>query len=196
MLDTVGLTQVVFFYCMHPMGLIINLPSGMLQLDLLYDSYRHRSLAKIFFINHDNMVVEGIAAVTAAALLFGVVAALVKYADVHSLILLQFRSAVQLALSLTAVKLCLPEKQWSQMFGPHELWPVLALRSLLYWGFLCLWWLALTCMPVGDATCVVYLGPIFTAGFSWLLLKEFPPRVFPLLATKAKWMSHPVPQSG
>lgn len=103
------------------------------------------------------MVVEGIAAVTAAALLFGVVAALVKYADVHSLILLQFRSAVQLALSLTAVKLCLPEKQWSQMFGPHELWPVLALRSLLYWGFLCLWWLALTCMPVGDATCGVYL---------------------------------------
>eukprot|EP00729_Bicosta_minor_P007863 gene7863-28557_t len=89
----------------------------------------HRSLAKIFFINHDNMVVEGIAAVTAAALLFGVVAALVKYADVHSLILLQFRSAVQLALSLTAVKLCLPEKQWSQMFGPHELWPGISGRG-------------------------------------------------------------------
>lgn len=188
MLDTVGLTQVVFFYCTHPMGLIINLPSGMLQLDLLYDSYRHRSLAKIFFINHDNMVVEGIAAVTAAALLFGVVAALVKYADVHSLILLQFRSAVQLALSLTAVKLCLPEKQWSQMFGPHELWPVLALRSLLYWGFLCLWWLALTCMPVGDATCGVSRADIH----SRVLLAA----LFPLLATKAKWMSHPVPQSG
>ena len=128
-------------------------------------------------------VTEGVAAVTGAALLFGVVAALVKYAGVHPLILLQFRSAVQLALSLAAVRCSSSSSSSSEvgwhLLGPRPLWGVLALRSLLYWGFLCMWWLALTYVPVGDATCVVYLGPIFTAVFAWLLLREQPPAVFP-----------------
>eukprot|EP01052_Picozoa_sp_SAG31_P058664 SAG31_NODE_18051_length_648_cov_1.224044_2_plen_121_part_01 len=32
-------------------------------------------------------------------------------------------------------------------------------------------------MPLGDATCVVYLSPIFTAAFAWWLLGEKPPIV-------------------
>ena len=54
------------------------------------------------------MAVVGIASVTAAAFLFGIVAALVKYASVPPLALLQFRSIVQLALSCVAVQRCGP----------------------------------------------------------------------------------------
>ena len=145
------------------------------------------------------MAVAGIAAVTAAALLFGVVAALVKSANAPPLVLLQCRSFVQLALSLVAVHRCSADSadsadehgsvgdrddwRWLEgWLGPQRLWYHLALRALLHWGFLCLWWLALTSMPVGDATCVVYLGPLFSAGFAKRWLDEQPPPVFPLCA--------------
>jgi len=48
----------------------------------------------------------------------------------------------------------------------------LVLRALLYWCFLAGWWLALASMPIGDATTVVYCGPIFTAIFSRVFLGE------------------------
>ena len=58
------------------------------------------------------------------------------------------------------------------LLGPPHLWRWLVLRALLYWGFLACWWLALTSMPIGDATTIVYTGPIWTATFARLLLGE------------------------
>ena len=46
------------------------------------------------------------------------------------------------------------------------------LRASLYWGFLACWWLSLVSMPIGDATTIVYTGPIFTATFARLFLGE------------------------
>jgi drug/metabolite transporter (DMT)-like permease len=58
------------------------------------------------------------------------------------------------------------------LIGPPELRGWLVLRALLYWGFLACWWLALTSMPIGDATTIVYTGPIWTALFARICLKE------------------------
>merc|ERR1712216_516585 len=40
------------------------------------------------------------------------------------------------------------------------------------------WWMALAKMPVGEATALVYCGPLFTALFGWILLGERPQRSF------------------
>lgn len=48
----------------------------------------------------------------------------------------------------------------------------LLLRAAIYWAFMYLWWGALTKMPVGDATAIVYCGPIFTALFARIILCE------------------------
>jgi drug/metabolite transporter (DMT)-like permease len=100
--------------------------------------------------------------------------------QVPPLILLQFRSVVQLALSCAAVALVAPRPPPARTapdlnpmrpaeprchwLGPRPLWGYIGLRSLLYWCFISCWWLALTCLPVGDATCVVYLSPAFSGG--------------------------------
>merc|ERR1719487_2144125 len=46
------------------------------------------------------------------------------------------------------------------------------LRALLYWSFQLLWWTALIYMPLGDATALVYCGPLFTGAFAHVMLKE------------------------
>jgi drug/metabolite transporter (DMT)-like permease len=46
------------------------------------------------------------------------------------------------------------------------------LRALLYWAFQLLWWTALIYMPLGDATALVYCGPLFTGAFAHLMLNE------------------------
>ena len=58
------------------------------------------------------------------------------------------------------------------LFGPAHLRGWLVLRAALYWIFLAGWWFALTSMPIGDATTIVYVGPIFTATFAYLFLGE------------------------
>ena len=58
------------------------------------------------------------------------------------------------------------------LIGPAHLRGWLVLRALLYWLFLACWWFALAMMPIGDATTIVYIGPIFTATFAYLFLGE------------------------
>lgn len=58
------------------------------------------------------------------------------------------------------------------LLGPAHLRGWLVLRGLLYWMFLACWWFALAMMPIGDATTIVYIGPIFTATFAYLFLGE------------------------
>ena len=88
---------------------------------------------------------------------------------------------------------------WAKLlFGPRELSGWLVLRAFLYWVFLCCWWLALEAMvngtfwepsrsllgtflcrwlaleamPLGDATTIVYIAPVFTALFARTFLAE------------------------
>ena len=58
------------------------------------------------------------------------------------------------------------------LLGPAHLRGWLLLRALLYWLFLACWWFALASMPIGDATTIVYVGPVFTATFAYLFLGE------------------------
>lgn len=50
------------------------------------------------------------------------------------------------------------EGLWMLLVGPARLRGWLILRAFLYWGFLACWWFALTQMPIGDATTIVYTG--------------------------------------
>ena len=62
----------------------------------------------------------------------------------------------------------------------------LVLRSFFYWGFLCCWWYALSSVPIGDATTIVYCGPVFTAIFARVFLGERIDRSFyPVVALDA-----------
>ena len=44
------------------------------------------------------------------------------------------------------------------LIGPAHLRGWLILRAALYWLFLAGWWYALTSMPIGDTTTIVYVG--------------------------------------
>lgn len=137
----------------------------------------------------------GLTCVTASALIFGLVAAMVKLVGLPPLVMLQLRSFVQWAASLLVIACrarSSPDSLGSdttgkQLFGGTELHEAntrccgrirlmerswLALRAVLYWGFVVCWWSALTYTPVGDATAIVYCGPIFTSLFAYLLLRE------------------------
>ena len=140
----------------------------------------------------------GLLMVTAAALLFGVVAAFVKATDMPTLVMLEVRSILEWFLGVGVAVLYLytggdvaplPQPEASLkglegtpsgdssrvlatlLMGPN-LWGWLLLRAFLYWGFLACWWLALASMPIGDATTIVYTGPVWTAIFANLLLDE------------------------
>lgn len=131
--------------------------------------------------SRDHMM--GLCCTAAAALLFGVVASLVKTATLPTLVMVQCRGLVQWGL---AVILCLirfavrrgAEPLSHQLLSPPPLRAWQLLRALLYWSFQLLWWTALTYMPLGDATALVYCGPLFTGIFSNLLLAEPLTRLF------------------
>ena len=134
----------------------------------------------------------GLLAVTASALVFGVVACMVKVVALPPLVMLQCRSFVQWALSLASVALCArgatsvepspspkPGSVWPErLFGPPRLARCLALRALSYWAFMGLWWSSLEALPVGDATTIVSCGPLFTSLSAVLFLGERVPRSF------------------
>ena len=83
-------------------------------------------------------------------------------------VLVQQRSASRAELAVPADS----DSLMMLLVGPTRLWGWLVLRAFLYWAFLGLWWLALTAMPIGDATTIVYCGPIFTALFASIFLGE------------------------
>ncbi|EOD30208.1 hypothetical protein EMIHUDRAFT_113428 [Emiliania huxleyi CCMP1516] len=154
--------------------------------------------------------VEGVALITSAALLFGILAAVVKSVALPTLLKMQIRSLLEWLICLAAAAFCRETRRrggdtgaamrvydnsgaearpstfakcgggeggereaWAKLlFGPRELSGWLVLRAFLYWVFLCCWWLALEAMPLGDATTVVYIAPVFTALFARLFLAE------------------------
>ena len=134
-----------------------------------------------------------IALVTTAALLFGVVAAFVKAAALPTLVMLQCRSVIEWLVGV-GVALVLHHRAapatrpslWLLLLGPPHLRGWLVLRALFYWGFLCCWWYALSSVPIGDATTIVYCGPVFTAIFARVFLGERIDRSFyPVVALDA-----------
>jgi len=97
------------------------------------------------------------------------------------LMMLQVRGAIQWLISLGTVSWCLPGPTPAtpvKFFGEKNERLYLLLRGAVYWSFMMLWWTALTSMPLGDATTIVYCGPVFTAIFAWMLLGEQVPRNF------------------
>mmetsp|Transcript_43515 Transcript_43515/g.141592 ORF Transcript_43515/g.141592 Transcript_43515/m.141592 type:complete len:401 (-) Transcript_43515:144-1346(-) len=154
--------------------------------------------------------VEGVALITSAALLFGILAAVVKSVALPTLLKMQIRSLLEWLICLAAAAFCRETRRrggdtgaamrvydnsgaeappstfakcgggeggereaWAKLlFGPRELSGWLVLRAFLYWVFLCCWWLALEAMPLGDATTIVYIAPVFTALFARLFLAE------------------------
>merc|ERR1719395_164697 len=57
-------------------------------------------------------------------------------------------------------------------FAPPHLRVLLVLRAFMYYGFMMLWWAALSSIPPGDAVAIVYCNPILSAIFAKLLLGE------------------------
>jgi len=95
-------------------------------------------------------------------------------------VMMLVRGSLQWVFSIFAVCAFLPASTTtlSNFIGEPRHRPILFLRSGLYWGFICLFWSALDLLPLGDATTVVYCGPLFTALFGWMLLGEpVPPSV-------------------
>ena len=119
---------------------------------------------------------KGLASVTGSAIMFGNVAVLVKLADMPTLPMLQMRAIVQWVFSLIVLAIIRRGESSSGwmalLFGETQDRPWLLLRALVYWTFMLLWWSALSYMPVGDATTLVYIGPVFTSFFGWLILGE------------------------
>lgn len=129
----------------------------------------------------------GLLSVTMSALLFGIGASMVKGASLPPLVMLQGRAAIHWVLSMLSVALCCEKvtlqdlyasdnntkRLWGRsLFGPKRIWHFLLLRALLYWVFTLLFWSALVNMPVGDATAIVYCGPVFTNLSAVLFLRE------------------------
>eukprot|EP00548_Thalassiothrix_antarctica_P016024 CAMPEP_0194178222 /NCGR_PEP_ID=MMETSP0154-20130528/11871_1 /TAXON_ID=1049557 /ORGANISM="Thalassiothrix antarctica, Strain L6-D1" /LENGTH=422 /DNA_ID=CAMNT_0038893097 /DNA_START=39 /DNA_END=1307 /DNA_ORIENTATION=+ len=127
----------------------------------------------------------GLVCVTTSAFLFGIVAALIKLIAMNVYVMLLVRGSLQWVFSIVAVCAFMPASTTtsSNFIGEPRHRPILFLRSGLYWGFICLFWSALARLPLGDATTVVYCGPLFTALFGWLLLGEpVPPGVIVCMA--------------
>ena len=125
-----------------------------LPLDTPYTSYHPRDQS-----SRDH--ITGLVCTGAAALLFGVVAMLVKLAALPPLVMVECRGLVQWTAS---VVLCLA--RFASLRGEQPLSHVLCappslrawqlLRAVLYWAFQLFWWTALVWMPLGDATALVY----------------------------------------
>jgi len=148
----------------------------------------------------------GMTMVTSSAVFFSVVSVFVKGCTMPTLVMLQCRSMIELAIGAAViyyylrkmtrsgfgtVPLLKGEEQEDEekaaqvsgsgstqqdamllIIGPRHLRHWLALRALLYWGFLSTWWFALSSMPIGDATAIVYTGPVFANLFAKMFLNE------------------------
>lgn len=123
----------------------------------------------------------GMLAVMMSALLFGVVACMVKSVNLPPYVQLQVRYTIQWVLSLTSVTLFGsrvkhpgrgPHLSLGLLFGPKRVLHWMLLRALIYWFFMVMWWSALTMLPVGDATALVCITPVFSVPSAMLFLKE------------------------
>jgi len=129
--------------------------------------------------------IRAIVGVSCSIILFGAVAVLIKLTSLPTLLMLQCRSAVELVITF-AIATMLPRGGSAteggsssisthldtQLLGPPPLRTWLILRALVHWGFLATWWLSLANMPLGDATAILYCGPVFTAIFARIVLRQ------------------------
>lgn len=116
----------------------------------------------------------GLACNTAAALTFGTISLLVKLVDLPLPLMLQLRSLFQwvLAIAVIAWRRHAREDIAAVLFAPRKMRVLMILRAFMFYGFLMLWWAALTTIPAGDAVAIVYCNPVLAAIFAKLLLGE------------------------
>ena len=73
---------------------------------------------------------------------------------------------------LVKAKTSLRKFGWQVLFAPWKLRGLLVARAFMYYGFMMLWWAALSTIRPGDAVAIVYCNPILSAIFANLLLGE------------------------
>jgi drug/metabolite transporter (DMT)-like permease len=127
----------------------------------------------------------GLLCSAASAMMFGIVASMVKSAALPPLVMVECRGLVQW---MAAFLLCIARFYTTGREGRDSIAHILMaspamrswqlVRALLYWSFQLLWWAALVSMPLGDATALVYCGPLFTGAFAHIMLREPLTRIF------------------
>jgi drug/metabolite transporter (DMT)-like permease len=140
--------------------------------------------------------VRGLVYVASSSLLFGCVAVSVKYLALPPVVFLLFRSVVQWLLSISLLARMratgAATGPWQeQLWAPPAVRPIVLARGVAFFLFLLLWWNALSWLPVGDATAIVYCWPCCSAVYAVLLLRERPPwTVYPsaALALGGVWL--------
>lgn len=107
----------------------------------------------------------GMLLVMASACLYAVVACMIKFTALPTLIMLQVQAVVESVLGVLACGVV--QEKRDLRFSP---W--LFVRAFVYFLFLVCWFQTLALLPVGDAVTLVSTAPVFTALFAWLLLGE------------------------
>lgn len=131
-------------------------------------------------MSNENNEGLGLATVGLAHILFGVAAVVVKLQTLPLLQLVQLRLAAQLFFAVPLATLYRPPG--TPLFGAPAVRPYLIARAAAQWTLVLLWWSALAYLPIGEATSIVFMGPLWATLFSVVLLKERCLRVFPLQA--------------
>ncbi len=118
--------------------------------------------------------------VAAAHVLYGVAAAVVKFENLPLLQLVLLRLLAQLIFATIIVQWTLPSG--SRLLGPPSAQRYLVGRATAQWCVMLLWWSALSYLPIGDATSIVFMSPIWANLFAATLLGERCLRIFPVQA--------------
>jgi drug/metabolite transporter (DMT)-like permease len=123
--------------------------------------------------------VQGTCFVVGAAMVFALVALVVKTDTLPLLPATECRFAVSWAVAIIFMLMFRKERGLS-WFGPAELRKLLVLKSFVSFGFITLWWAALRKAPLGDCIAIIYSSPVLTSIWSLLIDGEQLTREFPI----------------
>eukprot|EP00746_Dinoflagellata_sp_MGD_P000040 gnl/MRDRNA2_/MRDRNA2_100076_c0_seq1.p1 gnl/MRDRNA2_/MRDRNA2_100076_c0~~gnl/MRDRNA2_/MRDRNA2_100076_c0_seq1.p1 ORF type:complete len:350 (+),score=42.47 gnl/MRDRNA2_/MRDRNA2_100076_c0_seq1:53-1051(+) len=122
--------------------------------------------------------VQGTCFVVGAAMVFALVALVVKTDTLPLLPATECRFAVSWVVAITFMLMFRKERGLS-WFGPAELRKLLVLKSVVSFGFITLWWAALRRAPLGDCIAIIYSSPVLTSIWSRLIDGELLTCEFP-----------------
>jgi len=124
--------------------------------------------------------VQGTCLVVGAAMIFAVVALVVKVDPLPLLPATECRFFVSWLIACVFM-LWFKESRGLHWWGPPgRARRMLVIKSVVSFSFITLWWAALRHAPIGDCITIIYSSPVLTSLFSLCLLGEKLPREFPL----------------
>ncbi|CAE8607146.1 unnamed protein product [Polarella glacialis] len=121
--------------------------------------------------------VEGTCLVVGAAMVFALVALVVKRDPLPLVPATECRFSVSWVIAAGFMSY-FKESRGLAWFGPPELRKWLVLKCALSFAFITIWWAAIRMAPVGDCIAIIYCAPILTSFMSSSLLGEKLPRFF------------------